>query len=61
MFRHSVVFDSATPWTIACQPPLFMGFSRQKYWRGLPFSSPGDLLDPGIEPASLVSPTSLYA
>ena len=34
------------------QAPLFMGFSRQEYWRGLPFSSPGDLPDPGIEPSS---------
>ena len=38
-----------TPWTIALQAPLSMGFSRQEYWRGLPFSSPGDLLDPGIK------------
>ena len=45
----------ATSWTIACQAPLSMGFSRQECWRGLPFSSPGDLLDPGIKPASLVS------
>ena len=42
----------ATPWTIACQAPLSMGFSRQEYWNGLPFPSPGDLLDPGIEPES---------
>ena len=41
---------SATPWTVAPQPPLSMGFSRQEYWRGLPFPSPGDLPDPGIEP-----------
>ena len=45
-----VVSDSATPWTIACQAPLSVGFSRQEYWRGLPFSSPGDLPQPGIEP-----------
>ena len=38
------------------QDPLPMGFSRQGYWRGLPFSSPGDLPDPGTEPASLASP-----
>ena len=38
-----------TPWTVACQAPLSMGFSRQEYWRGLPFPSPGDLPDPGIE------------
>ena len=46
----------ATPWTVAWQAPLSMGFSRQEYWRGLPFPSPGDLPDPGIEPNSLVSP-----
>ena len=39
----------ATLWTIARQPPLSMGFSRQEYWSGLPFPSPGDLPDPGIE------------
>ena len=42
----------ATPWTVACQAPLSMGFSRQEYWRRLPFHSPGDLPDPGIEPWS---------
>ena len=42
----------ATPWTVACQAPLSMGFSRQEYWTGLPFPSPGDLPDPGIEPRS---------
>ena len=41
-----------TPWTVACQAPLSMGFSRQEYWSGLPFPSPGDLPDPGIEPGS---------
>ena len=40
----------ATPWTVACQAPLSMGFSRQQYWSGSPFPSPGDLPDPGIEP-----------
>ena len=45
-----------TPWTVACQAPLSMGFSRQKYWSGLPFPVPGDLPDPGIETASLTSP-----
>ena len=39
-----------TPWTVAYQAPLSMGFSRQEYWSGLPFPSPGDLPDPGIEP-----------
>ena len=43
----------ATPWTVACQAPLSMGFSRQKYWSGLPFPSPGDLPKPGIKPGSL--------
>ena len=42
----------ATPWTVALQAPLFMGFSRQEYWSGLPFPSPGDLPDLGIEPRS---------
>ena len=46
----------ATPWTVVRQAPLSMGFSRQEYWSGLPFPTPGDLPDPGIEPASLVSP-----
>ena len=41
-----------TLWTVACQAPLSMGFSRQEYWSGLPFSSPGDLPNPGIEPGS---------
>ena len=36
-------------WTVACQAPLSMGFSRQEYWSGLPFPSPGDLPDPGTE------------
>ena len=40
----------AIPWTVARQAPLSMGFSRQEYWSGLPFPSPGDLRDPGIEP-----------
>ena len=44
----------ATPWTVACQAPLSMGFSRQDYWSGLPFPPPGDLPDPGIR---LGSPT----
>ena len=41
-----------TPWTVAYQAPPFMGFSSQEYWSGLPFPSPGDLPDPGIEPGS---------
>ena len=42
----------ATQWTVAYQATLSMGFSRQEYWSGLPFPSPGDLPDPGIEPGS---------
>ena len=42
----------ATPWTVAYQAPLSMGFSRQESWSGLPFPSPVDLPDPGIEPGS---------
>ena len=42
----------ATPWTIAYQAPLSMGFSKLEYWSGLPFPSPEDLPDPGIEPRS---------
>ena len=50
---HSVVSDSfATPWTVALQAPLYMGFPRQEYWSGLPFPSPGDLPDPRIKPVS---------
>ena len=45
----------ATPWTVNCQAPLSMGFSRQEYWSGLPFPSPEDLPDPGIEPVSPVA------
>ena len=44
----------ATPWTAAHQAPVSMGFFRQEYWSGLPFPSPGDLPDPGIEPRSPV-------
>ena len=44
-----------TPWTVACQAPLSMGFSKQEYRSGLPFPPPGELLDPGIEPSSPVS------
>ena len=40
----------ATPWTVACLVPLSMGFPRQECWSGLPFPSPGDLPNPGIEP-----------
>ena len=43
---RSVMSDSMTPWIIACQAPLSMGFSRREYWSGLPCPSAGDLLDP---------------
>ena len=46
----------STLWSIAFQAPLSMGFSRQEYWSGLPFPSPGDLPDPRIEPTSPLSP-----
>ena len=53
MLSHfSCVQLSATPWTIARQAPLSVGFSRQEYWSGLPFPSVGDLPEPGIEPKS---------
>ena len=42
----------ATPWTVASQAPLSMGFSKQEYWSRLPFPSPGDLPDPVIDPLS---------
>ena len=48
--------DSATLWTVDPQAPLSLGFSRQEYWSGLPCPPPGDLPDPGIESASLMSP-----
>ena len=53
-FSHVQLF--ATLWTIACQAPLSMGFSWQEFWSGLPFPPPGDLPNPGIEPASPASP-----
>ena len=50
MVSRPVMSDSATPWTVAHQAPLSMGFSRQEYYSGLTFPSPGDLPDPGIKP-----------
>ena len=50
--RFSRVRLCATPWTVARQAPPSMGFSRQEYWSGLPFPSPGHLPDPGIKPVS---------
>ena len=55
-FSHVQLF--VTLWTVAHQAPLSMGFSRQEYWNGLPFPSPGDLPHPGMEALSLLSPAS---
>ena len=52
-FSHVQLF--VTPWTVAHQAPLSMGFSRQEYWSESPFPSPGDLSNPGIKPESLTS------
>ena len=64
---QSEVFQSCPtlchPWTVAHQAPPSMGFSRQEYWSGLPFPSPGDLPDPGIEPrekSSLLDRQEMY-
>ena len=54
--HFSRVWVFVTLWIVVCQIPLSMRFSRQEYWHGLPFPSPGDLPDPGIKPAHLVSP-----
>ena len=53
-FIHFWLF--AAPWTVVCQAPLSVGFSWQEYWSGLPCPLSEDLPDPGIEPASLMSP-----
>ena len=63
LLSHVLLF--ATPWTVAHQAPLSVGFSHQEYWSGLPFPPPEDLPDPGIEPESLALqvdslPLSLY-
>ena len=57
VYMCSVLSDSVTPWTVAHQALLSMEFPRQEYRSALPFPTPGDLPDPGIEPASLASPT----
>ena len=54
MLSHVQLFE--TPWIVAHRAPLSMEFSRQEYWSGLPFPSPGDLPDPEAEPAFLVFP-----
>ena len=51
LVAESVSDSLATPWTVACQTPLFMAFSRQEYWNELPCPPPGDIPHPGIEPA----------
>ena len=61
LFSLSVMFNSfATLWTVAHQAPLSVGFSRQEYWSGVPFSSPGDLPDPGIKRAGPVLTDKLF-
>ena len=52
---HSVVSNSVTPWSIACQAPFSMGFSWQEHWSGLPFPLPGYIPDPGVKLAPLAS------
>ena len=54
IFSHVQLF--VTPWTVAHQAPLSLGFSWQEYWSGLPFPPPEDFPDPGIEPMSPASP-----
>ena len=56
-FSPKLCLTLAAPWTVACQPPLSMGFYRQEYWSGLTFPSPGNLPNPGIKPWSPVSQT----
>ena len=60
MLSCSATFDFAIPWTVACQAPLSMGFSRQEYWSGLPGPSPGDLPHPGLNPGLLHCRQILY-
>ena len=60
MLSCSVVSDSSTPWTVNRQAPLSMGFSRQEYWNGLPFPSPGIFLNQGSNPGLLHCRWILY-
>ena len=53
-FSHVLLF--VIPWTVACQAPLSMGFSRREYWSGLPFPPPGNLPNAGIKPLSPEAP-----
>ena len=50
--EERVTYQKDLRWAVACQAPLSLGFPRQEYWSGLPFPSPGDLPNPGIEPRS---------
>ena len=61
VFRCSVTSDSLHTWTVARQAPLSVGFSRQERWRGVPGPPPGDLPDPGVEPAPLVLAGKFFA
>ena len=54
VFRHAVVSNSVTSWTVSRQVPLSVGFPRQEYWSGFPCPPPGNLPNPGIEPGSPV-------
>ena len=56
VLSSSVMSNSVTPWTVVCQAPLSMEFSRQEYWTVLPLSAAGDLPDPEIKPMSLMFP-----
>ena len=55
-FMYDFSLTLCDPLSVACQAPLSMGFSRQEYWRELPWPSPGDFSNPGIKPMSLMSP-----
>ena len=57
MLMLSCVQLFATPWTVTLQAPLSMGFLRQEYWGGVPFPTPGNLPDSGMEPTFPASPT----
>ena len=58
MLSHVQLF--VTPWTVACQAALSMEFSRKEFWSGLPFPSPGDLPDPGLNPGLLAAGSLLH-
>ena len=54
--KFTITLKYMAPWSVACQAPLSLEFSRQEHWSGLPFLTPGDLSDTGMEPMSLASP-----